>query len=235
MPREQLTEFLHAAITSLPQHLKAALRLMDDPDIPDQGRVLAAGSVMHWLSGSNSIPGVRGGPLSYVDDVLVLRLAYGRLAAIAPEAMARHAADSPELFGELKAELELIQRELGKGLSLLEKAVDRLGQLKHRGLTPTQCVSNEEAGTVLYEELQSALVDLDVDEGTVGRALKQLGPLLDGPAHGLTGRSHSSSSARSSAGRADGTVQVAACASRPGRAWRKAAFSRLAASELGSA
>jgi hypothetical protein len=180
MPREQLTEFLQAAITSLPQHLKAALRLVDDRDIPDQGRVLAAGSVMHWLSGSNSIPGVGGGPLSYVDDVLVLRLAYGRLGEIAPEAMARHAADSPELFGELEAELALIRAELGKGLAVLEKAVDRLGQLKHRGITPTQCVADEEAGTVLYEELQAALVDLDLDEGSVGRALKQLGPVLDG-------------------------------------------------------
>ena len=41
-------------------------------------------------------------------------------------------------------------------------------------------MSDEEAATVLYEELLSALVDLDVEEGSVSRALKNVGPLLDG-------------------------------------------------------
>jgi hypothetical protein len=180
MAREQLTDFLQAAITSLPQHLQAALRLMDDPDIPDEGRVLAAGSVMHFLSGSNSIPGVRGGPLSYVDDVLVLRLAYERIEALAPDAMKRHRESTPDVFGELTQELALARGELGKGFGVLERAVDRLGQLKHRGLAPTQCASDEESATVLYESLQSALVDVDLEEGAVSRALKQLGPVLDG-------------------------------------------------------
>jgi hypothetical protein len=181
MAREQLIEFLQGAITSLPQHLQAALRLMDDPDIPDQGRVLAAGSVMHFLSGSNSIPGVRGGPLSYVDDVLILRLAYQRIEALAPDdAMKKHRESSPDVFGALTEELALVREELGKGFGVLERAVDRLGQQKHRGLAPTQCASDEESATVLYEELQSALVDVDLEEGAVSRALKQLGPVLEG-------------------------------------------------------
>ena len=180
MSREQLTDFLQAAITSLPQHLQAALRLMDDPDIPDEGRVLAAGSVMHFLSGSNSIPGVRGGALSYVDDVLILRIAYERIAKLAPEAMAKHRESSVDIFGELDSELALTRGELGKGFAVLERAADRLGQLKHRGIGPKQCVSDEEHATVLYEEVQAAMVDVDLDEGAVSRALKQLGPVLEG-------------------------------------------------------
>jgi hypothetical protein len=180
MSREQLTDFLQAAITSLPQHLQAALRLMDDPDIPDEGRVIAAGSVMHFLSGSNSIPGVRGGALSYVDDVLMLRIAYERIEKLAPEAMAKHRDSSPDIFGELASELALTRGELGKGFSVLERAADRVAQLKHRGVGPKQCVSDEEAATVLYEEVQAAMVDLDIEEGAVSRALKQLGPVLEG-------------------------------------------------------
>ena len=153
---------------------------MDDPDISDEGRLLAAGSVMHFLSGSNSIPGVRGGALSYVDDVLILRIAYERIEKLSPEAMQKHRDSSPDVFGELAAELELCRSELGKGFAVLERAVDRLGQLKHRGIGPKQCVSDEEHATVLYEEVTSALVDVDIEEGAVTRALKQLGPILEG-------------------------------------------------------
>jgi hypothetical protein len=180
MSREQFVEFVKGAIMSLPQHLKGALRLVDDPNIPDEGRAVAAGAVLHWLGGSNTIPGVRGGVLSYVDDVLVLRLAYARIEAIAPDAMAVHRTDSPELFGSLTEEVELLRSYLGKGAAVLDRAVERLEQLKHKGVTAAQCVSDEEAGTMLYEQVQSALVDLDLEEEAVNRALKQLDPVLDG-------------------------------------------------------
>jgi hypothetical protein len=180
MTREPFSDFILGGILSLPQHLKATLRLVDDPNISDEGRVLAAGAILHWLGGSNTIPGVRPGPMSLVDDVLVLRLVYGRLEAIAPEAMARHRAESPELFGNLTEELALIRSHLGKGAAVLDKAVDRIGQLKHQGRTAAQCVADEEASTMLYEEVQTALVDLELEEDAVARALKQLDPVLDG-------------------------------------------------------
>jgi hypothetical protein len=180
MSREQFTDFVRGAILTLPQHLKGALRMIDDPNIPDEGRIVAAGAVMHWLSGSNTIPGVRGGLLSYVDDVLVLRLAYARIEAIAPEAMAKYRTDSPELFGNLTDEVALVRSYLGKGIAVLDKAIERIGQQKHHGRTPAQCVTDEEAATMLYDEVQAALVDLDLEEEAVGRALKQLDPILDG-------------------------------------------------------
>lgn len=180
MSRTQFIDFVKSAILSLPQHLKGALRLVDDPNIPDEGRMVAAGAVLHWLSGSNSIPGVRGGILSYVDDVLVLRLAYARIEGIAPDAMAGYRQDSPELFGNLSEEVDLIRGYLGKGIGVLEKAVDRIGQLKHHGRNASQCVADEEGTTMLYDEVQAALVDFDFEEDAVARALKQLDPVLDG-------------------------------------------------------
>ena len=180
MSSERFTEFLQGAILSLPQHLQAALRLMDDPDIPDEGRIVAAGAVLHWLSGSNTIPGVRGGLLSYVDDVLVLRLAYARIKTIAPDAMAKHCTDWPELFGELAAEEALVRDTLGSGIAVFDKAIERIGQQKHHGINAAQCVADEEAGTTLYDEVTAALVDLELEEEAISRALKQLGPVLDG-------------------------------------------------------
>lgn len=180
MSREQFTDFLRAAIVSLPQHLKATLRLVDDPNIPDEGRVIAAGAIMHWLGGSNTIPGVRGGPLSYVDDVLVLRLAYARIEEIAPDAMAKHRSDWPEVFGGLTEEVELLRSYLGNSVSVLDRAVARLNQLKHQGVSAGQCASDEDSSTMLYDAVQAALVDFEPEEEAVSRALKQLDPVLDG-------------------------------------------------------
>jgi uncharacterized membrane protein YkvA (DUF1232 family) len=66
-------------VLALPYDLKALLRLVEDPDLDDESRVEAAGGLLHVLSGSNAIPGVRG-LLAYVDDVLVLRLLVERIA-----------------------------------------------------------------------------------------------------------------------------------------------------------
>ena len=177
---ERFTDFLRAAILSLPQHLQAALRLMDDPNIPDEGRIVAAGAVLHWLSGSNTIPGVRGGVLSYVDDVLILRLAYEKIQSIAPDAMAKHCTDWPEIFGGLAQEAALVRETLGTSVAVFDKAIERIGQQKHHGRNAAQCVADAEAGTMLYDEVTSALVDLELEEEAIGRALKQLGPVLDG-------------------------------------------------------
>jgi hypothetical protein len=180
MSVEQFNDVLRAAILSLPQHLKATLRLLDDPNIPDEGRMIAAGAVLHWLSGSNTIPGMRAGLSSLADDLIVLLFAYERIDGIAPEAMAKHRADSPELFDGLTADVALIRSYLGKGVSVFDKAVEKIPQLKHLGRNAAQCIADEESSTVLHEQVHAALVELDLEEDEVNRALKQLGPVFEG-------------------------------------------------------
>lgn len=179
MSREQFSEFVRAAIVSLPQHVKGMLRIADDPDLPDEGRVLAAGAILHWLSGSNTIPGVSGGVLAYLDDALMLRLVHERLGVLAPEVVARQRADSPDVFVSVAEDLTLVRAELGDGMGVLTRSLDRLGKLKHRGRTAAQCVADEASSTDLYEEAQSALVDLDLDEETVTRGLKGLDAIIE--------------------------------------------------------
>ena len=180
MSRQQFTEIVRAGLVALPQQLKAVLRLMDDPTVPDECRAVAAGAVLHVLNGSNTIPGLRGGVLSYVDDVLVLKLACGRIGTSAPDAMAQHRTDLPELFGRLDEEVTVIREHLGPGIAVLDKVVERLAQQKHHGRSAVQCVADEEAGTMLYDEVTAVLVDIDLEEEAVARALKQLDPVLDG-------------------------------------------------------
>jgi hypothetical protein len=187
MERDEFLTFIKGAILALPQTLKAALRVAEDPDIPDEGRTLVAGAVIHWLSGTNTIPGVRGGAMAYVDDVLVLMLAVERaqtLAADAPERMLQHA---PELCETLSDDLRVTRKYLGNGMTVIEQALSRLTKLKHLGRTAEecvkdeaeQCVKDESAATMLYEELIAALVDFDPSPDSVARELKDIDNVVE--------------------------------------------------------
>jgi hypothetical protein len=179
MVRDEFLIFIRGAILALPQSLKAALRVAEDPDIPDEGRALVAGAVIHWLSKTNTIPGVRGGAVAYVDDVLVLLLALEKTQQLAPDAPERILQHAPEIAETLAADLALARNYLGPGIGVLEQALGRVTKLKHMGRTAQQCVKEEASATMLYEELNAALVDFDPAPDTVTRELKDLDPVLD--------------------------------------------------------
>lgn len=179
MTREDFVAWLRDSILALPQSLKAALRIAEDPDLPDEARALMAGAVVHWLSRTNTIPGARGAVLVYVDDVLVLLFALDRVRKLAPESVERLASDLPDLFASFDADLALAHGYLGPGVKVLEQALDRVVRLKHMGRTAEQCVHDESAATMLYEELDSALVDFDLSPEAIARELKELDALID--------------------------------------------------------
>jgi len=47
-------DVLREGMLSLPHDLKAVLRVVEDPDLDDAGRVLACGTILHVLSGQNA-------------------------------------------------------------------------------------------------------------------------------------------------------------------------------------
>lgn len=160
------------AILSLPQDLKAMLRVLEDPDLDDQSRVLASGALLHVLSGANAIPGVKG-TLALVDDVLVLRLALERIATNSPEVVRAHREDSPEVFGPWDVQLEAARAYLGERISVLEKAVDQLPKITYQGHSARECAKDPEAATWLYESVQEAIVEqFELAEDEVARAVK---------------------------------------------------------------
>jgi uncharacterized membrane protein YkvA (DUF1232 family) len=179
MVRDEFLTFIRGSILALPQSLKAALRVAEDPDIPDEGRALVAGAVIHWLSRTNTIPGVRGGALAYVDDVLVLLLALERTQGLAPDAPERLLQHAPEVVETMAEDLALARSYLGPAIGVLEQALSRVTKLKHMGRTAQQCVKDESAATMLYEELQAALVDFELTPDSVARELKDLDTMVD--------------------------------------------------------
>ena len=178
MSRERFHASIQQALLTLPQLLKLLLRMAEDPDLPDGCRVLAAGAVIHWLSASNTIRGLKG-VLGYVDDILVMRLVLENIDSLAPEQMARYRSNTPDLLSVLDEELALTREYLGKNISVMERAAGSLGKLRFKGRTAEQCLQDEEAANWLYDEVQSALIDLDLEEGAIARAVKGLDEAIE--------------------------------------------------------
>lgn len=178
MSRERFMDWVEEAILSLPQDMKAVLRIVEDPEVTDEGRVDAAGALLHVLSASNAIPGARG-ILAYVDDVLVLRLVLERIEKKCPEAIARHREESPELFGSMDEELAAARAYLGELIQVLERAADGVSKLSHQGHSASDCVHDTETSNWLYDTVQEAIVDqFDLDEDDVARETKRVDQIL---------------------------------------------------------
>lgn len=178
MSREKFTTFVESSILSLAQDIKTLLRVVEDPDVDDKGRTLAAGALLHVLSGANAIPGLRG-TLAWVDDVLVLRLALERVSATNPDALARHRDFAPELVDGLSAQLGVARAFLGDTMSVLERATDAMVKINHEGYTPAECVNDAEASRWLYDEInESVLYKLDFDADEVARSARQADQVL---------------------------------------------------------
>jgi uncharacterized membrane protein YkvA (DUF1232 family) len=178
MSRDSFVQLVREALLTMPQTLKAMLRIVEDTEVPDQGRALAAGALVHWLSCTKTIPGVAG-VLSYVDDVLLIALVLARLESLVPAITTRYLADLPEPFTSPSAAVDRIRDYLGPVVPILEKAATELTKLKHKGRTVDQYIRDDQASNRLYHDVQSALVELDIEETEVLPALKGLDAIFE--------------------------------------------------------
>jgi len=163
---------MREALLSLPQDLKAMLRVVEDPDLDDAGRVLACGALLHALSGSNAIPGVKG-TLALVDDVLVLRLCLERLAKSSPEVVKQHREHSPEIFEAWDVQLRAARTYFGDRMSVIEKAIDGLPRIQFQGHSARECARDQEGTTWLYDSVHEAIVEqFELPPDEIARAVK---------------------------------------------------------------
>jgi uncharacterized membrane protein YkvA (DUF1232 family) len=178
MSRERFIELMTPALIRFGQDLKSLLRIVEDPEIDDQSRVAAAGALLHVISSTGAIPGVRG-VLRYLGDALVIRLVLNDVRKRSPEAFQKHLEESPEMFEPLSEELEVTRAYLGDRVDVLEKVVAKFPTLNHQGHQAAACVDNPESSTWLYDAVHEALIDeIDFDEEDVVRELKQVDQIL---------------------------------------------------------
>lgn len=179
MSRERFIELMTPALTRFSQDLKSVLRIVEDPEIDDESRVAAAGGLIHVISSSGAIPGVRG-VLRHLGDVLVLRIMLDEVRKRSPEAFEKHRSASPEMLDPLEDELEAMRAYLGDRVTALEAAVEKLPTLNYQGHQASTCVEDTESATWLYEAVHEALIDeIDFDDEDVIRELKQVDQILD--------------------------------------------------------
>jgi uncharacterized membrane protein YkvA (DUF1232 family) len=170
-------DVLREGMLSLPHDLKAMLRIVEDPELDDPGRVLACGAILHVLSGHNAIPGVKG-ILGYADDVIVLRLVVERLGKTSPEVIAHHKDDSPDIVGVFDDQLKVVRDHLGELLVVIDRAVDALPKGTFEGHGAVECARDAESATWLYDSVQEAIVErLELDPDAVVRAVKGAGEI----------------------------------------------------------
>jgi uncharacterized membrane protein YkvA (DUF1232 family) len=174
MSQAKFVEWVTDGIVMLPQYLKSVLRVLDDPDIEDNDRVLIAGALLHCIAGQNAIPGVTG-MLGMVDDVLVLRLTLERLRKTSVEPMVKHFAEE-HLFAALDDELASAREFLGELIMVLDKAVDGLPKITHQGHSAKECAEDSDW---LYDAVQESLVEqFEFDEDDVARETKHMSKIL---------------------------------------------------------
>lgn len=178
MSRERFVELMTPALIRFSQDLKSVLRIVEDPEVDDESRVAAAGGLLHVISSSGAIPGVRG-VLRHLGDVLVIRLVLDGARERSPEALEKHLQESPEMFEPMSEELQAMRAYLGDRVSVLEKAVEKFPTLNHQGHQAAACVDDPESSTWLYEAVHEALInEIDFDDEDVLRELKQVDQIL---------------------------------------------------------
>jgi hypothetical protein len=178
MSRERFIELMTPALTRFSQDLKSVLRIVEDPDVDDESRIAAAGSLMHVFSSSGAIPGVRG-VLRHLGDVMIIRIVLAGVRERSPDAFNKHLAASPEMLEPLSDELNAIREYLGERVAVLDKAVEKFPDLNYQGHEAAACVEDPESATWLYDAVHEALIDLiDFDDEDVVRELKQVDRIL---------------------------------------------------------
>lgn len=178
MSRERFIELMTPALTRFSQDLKSVLRIVEDPNVDDESRVAAAGSLMHVISSSGAVPGVRG-VLRHLGDVLLMRIVLDGVRQRSPDAFQKHLEESPEMLEPLSDELDAMRAYLGDRVSVLEKVATKFPALNHQGHQPAACVEDTESATWLYDAVNEALIDeIDFDDEEVVRELKQVDRIL---------------------------------------------------------
>ena len=178
MSRERFVELMTPALTRFSQDLKSVLRIVEDPEFDDESRTAAAGCLLHVISSTGAIPGVRG-VLRHLGDVLVTRIMLERVRAKSPDAFSRHAAESPEMLDPLSDELDAMKAYLGDRAQVLEGVVDRFPKLNHQGHQAAGCIRDTESSNWLYDAVHEALIDeIEFDDEDVVREMRNVDQIL---------------------------------------------------------
>ena len=125
MSRDRFEELMSEAVIGLVHNMKSVLRIVEDPEVDDASRTLLAGALIHVLSQSTAVPGVRG-TLQHVGSALIIALALEKAREKSPKAFEAHRESAPELLEPLDEQLSVAREFIGEGMKVLDETVEKL-------------------------------------------------------------------------------------------------------------
>jgi uncharacterized membrane protein YkvA (DUF1232 family) len=165
---ERFLQTLGGCLVSLPYDLKVLFEAMSQEDLDRPVRERVTGAIMYMLSPHDAAP--QDQPhLSFVDDVVLLRLTLRHVLQNGGDAARAFADRFPEQFETLDTDLETFRAYLGPSYDWLQAKIEALPRMVYKGKRVRDYLDEEEAGAFLYEEGLSFTTDYEVDEEAVGR------------------------------------------------------------------
>jgi uncharacterized membrane protein YkvA (DUF1232 family) len=175
--KDEFSGFLFRSIIEIPQDVKVIFEMLDDTNFSDRTQLRAAGSLLYLLAPGDLIPDTFG-LLGHADDSLVLRITMARILRQEPDRAAHYRARYPEVFDTLDADLATAAGYLGEAYPWLEQHLDRLETIEFKGKKPQMILDDVEVGSWLYDEINEAMLDLEIDEDELGRELRKVDRIL---------------------------------------------------------
>lgn len=172
---EMMTDWL----ISLPHDLKILFDVIDDENMPREGRELAVGTVIYLLSTSDFVSDRSDSFASYADDCLLMRLALRQIVSAKTEDTEYFESRYPDFFEKLADELTLCSTAMDEVYTWLESKVSTLRTLDLKGKSIKLYLDDEEASTSLYDDGLAFRTEYPVDGEMLSDRFKKASTVLD--------------------------------------------------------
>lgn len=169
-------QVLRSRVQTIGTDLKALFAIVDDGDLNDELRALAAGAIFYNLNPANLIP-AKEGALGLADDAIAIRCVLAEVKKREPNAAKRYADAAPDTWADLDREIQLLSSLLGELWNPLHDAWRKIGMMEWRGKKALGCVSDPDESAWLYAAVDEALSNRDVGDAEVVREVRKE-PLL---------------------------------------------------------
>ncbi len=162
-------------LLSFPFDLKILQEVITDDELPRNLREQAAGVLLQaFLHQEGS------GPERFLDDVLLMRITLGQIAAVDSDEAKRFCDRFDDVFGPLKGDLPILESNLGPELwKSLTARVMTLGKIIHKGKRAAQYVSDEHTWDQLYDDGLDFQTAYNVTEEQVRNRLRKPETLIE--------------------------------------------------------
>jgi uncharacterized membrane protein YkvA (DUF1232 family) len=177
-PKEQrFLSRLRDTMIALPYDLKICFSVIADADLPDEVRRMAVGTVMYVVGPSDLIPD-HVIPVGYVDDALVLWLAFEELRRQDPRIVQAHGT-SDDFVATVESTARTFREYLGPIYDWLAGKIPGLAKQVYKGKGADHYFLDPEGADFLYNEAQAFTSDFDLDEEYLGLKLTRGKQVID--------------------------------------------------------